>query len=382
MSTPPPAHGSLEAQSFPEILRPIVRARRTGVLRLTRGGLVKTVYVSEGRLIFATSNDPDDRLGEMLLRKGLISYRALEESVRGLSLGKRQGTILVESGAIRSKHLIEGVTEQVQQIIHSLFRWREGEYEFVEGSLPSREVIVLRMSTADLILEGIRGVTRWSQIRRGVGGLDQRYALAAEAAARIGSMSLAKDELNLIATLDGTVTLEEVCAAARQPDFVACRMVWGLWAAGVLDRVPQDRVAGEESGHDKTEPHVERLRGGSVGREIDRFNELHRLVHELVSYELREKAHGFFERAFARVGSEHAELYEGVAVDAAGELDPIALRRNIVAREIASFVRGLGRLLEIETELAREILGERKAAIIQDGLLALREQQLAGQKPA
>ena len=35
----------------------------------------------------------------MLLRKGLISYRALEESVRAIKAGKRQGTLLVESGA-------------------------------------------------------------------------------------------------------------------------------------------------------------------------------------------------------------------------------------------------------------------------------------------
>ena len=45
----------------------------------------------------------------MLLRKGLISYRALEESVKGIQVGKRQGSVLVESGAIRSKDLVAGV---------------------------------------------------------------------------------------------------------------------------------------------------------------------------------------------------------------------------------------------------------------------------------
>jgi hypothetical protein len=115
-----------------------------------------------------------------------------------------------------------------------------------------------------------------------------------------------------------------------------------------------------------------------VGREIDRFNELHRFLHELVSYELRDQAAAFFERAFVRINTEHRPLFEGVSVDGNGELDPIALRRNIATREIAAYLRGLDRLIEIETELVREVLGERKAAIIQDGLLALKQRQLEG----
>ena len=113
-----------------------------------------------------------------------------------------------------------------------------------------------------------------------------------------------------------------------------------------------------------------------MGHEIEGFNELHRFLFELVSYELREKAPDFFETAFSRALREEPALYEGVSVDAAGELDSFALRRNIVKGEIARYLAGLDRLLGIEADLAREILGERKAAIIHDGLVALKERQL------
>ena len=378
MSTP--LTGSLEERSLPAVLRPLVRARRTGVLRFRRGKVQKTVYLSEGRLIFATSTDPDDRLGEMLLRKGLVSYRGFEDSVRAIQLGKRQGTILVESGAIRSRDLVEGVSEQVREIIYGLFGWEDGSYEFVEGPLPSREVIVLRMSTGDLLREGIRRIAGWNRIRAGVGGLEQLYALSPDSAAVMSGMSLQKEDLSVVAAIDGTATLEELCAAVRGNDFVVCRTVWGLWAAGVLDRVPQDRDSADAL-REETEPHAERLRGASVGREIDRFNELHRFLFELVTYELRDQAQGFFERAFTRVAIELPALFDGVAVDATGELDPIALRRNILTQEIAPYVRGLDRLLEIEGDLVRGILGDRKAAIIQDGLIALKAQQLEGKNP-
>jgi hypothetical protein len=369
--------GTLDQVSLPEILRPLVRARKTGLLRVGRGKVTKTVYLLEGRLIFATSSDPDDRLGEMLLRRGRISYLALEESVRALNAGKRQGTLLVENGAIRSRDLIDGVTEQVQEIIYSLFHCDEGQFEFVEGDLPSREVIVLRMSTGDLLREGVRRVERWSRIRRGVGDLTQRYALAAESAALLPGLSLEPEEVSLVATLDGITSLEEICRGSRLPDFLVCRTLWGLWSAGIVDRVPQD-TGPDTPRAEKTEPHAERMTGASVGREIDRFNQLHRFLHELVNYQLRDEATTFFERAFAAVSREHAQLFEGVAVDGNGELDPIGLRRNIVTYEIARYLQGLDRLLAIESALVLELMGERKAAIIEDGLLALKQQQLEG----
>jgi hypothetical protein len=366
--------GSLDQGGVPAILRALVRADKTGPLRFTRGRVTKTVYLSRGRLIFATSTDPDDRLGEMLLRKGLISYRDLEESVQGIRAGKRQGTILVERGSIRSADLVQGVSEQVQEIVYSLFLWEDGAYEFVEGDLPSREVILLRMPTEDILMEGIRRVERWSRIQAGAGALEQRYTPSPDSTAILESMSLTKDELSLVALLDGTPSLEEICAGSRRSDFEVCRAVWGLWVTGVLDRVPQDTADGQRH-LEKTEPHAEAA-GASVAREIEGFNARHRFLYELVTHELRESAVGFFERAFVRVAVEHPGLFDGVAVDAAGELDAIALRRNILTRELAGYLRGLERLLDVEAELARELLGDRKGAMLKEGLRALRAQHL------
>ena len=371
-----PLSGTLPPGGLPALLRPLVQAGRTGVLRLKRGDVGKSVYLSDGRLIFATSSDPDERLGEMLLRKGRISYRALEDSVRAMGDGKRQGTLLVENGAIRARDLVDGVRDQVQEIVYSLVAWEDGVYEFTEGKLSAREVILLHMSTPDLMLEGVRRVDRWSRIRAGVGPLSQRYAMAAGATAVIGAVTLQKPELDLVASLDGVLMVEEICRLSRLPDFLACRTIWALWAAGVLDRVPQDAALPAPLDH--TQPHAERMRGASVGREIEAFNTLHRFLYELVTYELRQGAPEFFERAFVRAVTEQPALFEGVAVDGAGELDPIALRRNIVTHEIARYLSGLDRLLEIEAELARQVLGEKKGGIIVDGIAALKQQQLEG----
>jgi hypothetical protein len=304
--------------------------------------------------------------------------------VRAIQVGKRQGTLLVENGAIRARDLVEGVTEQVQEVIYGLFHWEDGHWEFTDGDLPSREVIVLRMSTGDLLMEGIRRVRRWSRIRAGVGPLSQRYCLSPQSPGLLSGISLLKHELELVAHLDGVMTLDEVCRLGRHSDFEVCRTVWALWAAGVLDRVPEDTGEDlrEDGQEEDTAPHAEKVAGASVGREIERFNQLHRFLFELVSYQLRERAPSFFERAFSQACAEQEALFQGVAVDPSGELDPIALHRNVITQEIASYLRGLDRLLEIESALVLELMGERKAAIIHDGLIALKEQQLEGGAPS
>ena len=65
--------------------------------------------------------DPDDRLGELLLRQGLLSIRGLEHySGEVMNAGRRLGGFLMERGLITPAELIQGVQGQVQEIILSL----------------------------------------------------------------------------------------------------------------------------------------------------------------------------------------------------------------------------------------------------------------------
>ena len=113
---PGPLSGRLGECSFPELLRRMHDAGATGTLALEREGVVKTVYFEEGRLIFARSTDPDDRLGEFLLRRGSISLRQYVESSRRIVPGKRQGVVLCELGAISADELVRHVTDQVTEM--------------------------------------------------------------------------------------------------------------------------------------------------------------------------------------------------------------------------------------------------------------------------
>ncbi len=157
--------GSLSDIRLPKILQIMWQKEKTGVLNLFRNDLNKSIYFKNGEIVFATSFYPDDRLGEVLLKTGKIHYKEYERSVELLKkTGKRQGTILVEEGLIAPKDLFEGVISQVKEITLGLFTWIAGEYKFMEGPLPTEEVITLNISTGDVILEGIQRIRDWTRI--------------------------------------------------------------------------------------------------------------------------------------------------------------------------------------------------------------------------
>jgi hypothetical protein len=147
-------------------------------LHLTSRGITKKVYFSDGRIVFALSGDPDDRLGDLLLREGLITLDQLENALTQLSSGKRLGTILVGAGQLSPDNLVRGVLNQVRGIVLALFPCEEGEYAFVEGPLPTEEVITLGMRTAEILLQGIRQIRSFSRLRKNVGPPSARFQLA------------------------------------------------------------------------------------------------------------------------------------------------------------------------------------------------------------
>src|SRR5512134_4205158 len=129
--------GRLSELSLPDILQYLRATQATGILTLVSGGARKAIYLRDGRVVFASSNLPNDRLGELLIREGKITVEEYEASIKAISKGKRQGKVLVEMGALSPKDLWEGVQYQIKEIVYSVFQWADGQFHFEESSLPT-----------------------------------------------------------------------------------------------------------------------------------------------------------------------------------------------------------------------------------------------------
>src|SRR4030042_3944232 len=163
--------GNFETSSVPEILFSIFKDKETGILKCTRLGVEKLVYLHEGKIVFATSSDPDDRLGESLLKYGDISMSQFIEASKLITPERRLGTILCDMNAITPDHLLEGLKRQVIDVVYSIFQWKTGDWELILTDLEDDKIVLFNISMEKFIFDGVRQINYLTKILNGLSSI-------------------------------------------------------------------------------------------------------------------------------------------------------------------------------------------------------------------
>jgi hypothetical protein len=230
--------GDLASDSLPELLATIHRHGVPGVLECTRDDSNKCVFFATGDIIFATSSDRDESLGESLLRDGLITEDQLRLSSDELrrNPGRRHGTVLVQMGFLEPHELGSAVRKQVQAIVWSLFSWTDGSVTFRVGNFKSDEVYKIKIPTARAIFEGCRRLPDPKLTTARLGGRNG-VLQPVRRPPHLDGLELDDDERELIELVDGSRTLYELCEAGPLNPGINARI---LYAALVLRLVGPD----------------------------------------------------------------------------------------------------------------------------------------------
>ena len=227
--------GEIGPLTLPTLLQSLCGEQQTGTLTLKDGSITKTLYFESGRVVFAASTDPEDRLGQLYFKRGMITLSALKEAVvSSVEESRRMGTILVRIKAIRPQDLIWGVTEQVRMMVLSVFAWTRGTYLFQPGPLPSNEVITLKVPTPDLVMSGVKSIEAWSRVEAAVGEMETRYHASPRLDELARELNLSLDEWTLLSLCESGATLGQMCDDSPLGDFELCRLIWGFMVVGLL----------------------------------------------------------------------------------------------------------------------------------------------------
>ena len=242
--------GSLREYSLPKILTDLHRKRATGTLAVSTPNFTKKAYLVKGDAVFAASSYEDDRLGEMLLKAGKITVEQYDKSVEILKrTKKRQGAILVELGYLTPKDLFWGVKYQVKEIIYSLFQLEDGECEFIEGDVPTDEVITLKMSMGNLIHEGVKRIDNWTRIRREMPDTGIALKLSKDPLTLFQDVELSPYNKKMLSIIDGKKTIKEIIDSSWMNSFEAMKTVYVLWSIGILEeKIAEKEEVKEEAG--------------------------------------------------------------------------------------------------------------------------------------
>lgn len=226
--------GAFSRDELPRILLRAQAARAAGRFVFRGPGAEKVVWLDEGMIVFATSNAADDRLGEMLIRAGMITLDQYDESVRLIKeTGKKQGVVLVEMGALTPKDLFSGLKFQVREIVVSLFSWPEGRAVFIppaEGKMPP---IRVHFSPRSLILEGIRRQADSARLRRRLPPRDAVVRLNRAVLLEEGPSILLPEEQKIVEAADGSPTVAQVLERTEGDEISRLKALYGMICAGL-----------------------------------------------------------------------------------------------------------------------------------------------------
>jgi len=237
-SGPPALRSDITAFPLFEMLGAIHAAGKSGFIRFTYRDHLKSVYLHKGEVVFACSNQRVDRLGECLLRAGVISLEQLREAERCFSPPSRFGKVLVERGFVTPRELWTGVKYQVGEIVRSLFSYPTGELLFWEGEVQPDNVVRLSLETSRLISEGIQ---RRDELRKFLSVLeDSRVELATIEGA---SSQLGGNERALTDEIGTGKPFPEVCETLALDRESAARSIQLLRLVGAVKLV---RVQGHD----------------------------------------------------------------------------------------------------------------------------------------
>jgi hypothetical protein len=156
-----PLTGNFIETPFSQVVTALRRQSATGTLICAAERYEKSVYLKSGQIIFAASKDERDRLGETMVRAGMITQSQLRKTLelhRTSPVNKKIGSVMVEQGFVTPKELFNGLKFQVREILRGLLLLTEGAYRF-EESIP-RDIIPLQINMDDLMREAAQQAQR------------------------------------------------------------------------------------------------------------------------------------------------------------------------------------------------------------------------------
>lgn len=131
-------------------------AQASGRLELQTNSNSASVFFEKGNVTYADMTDQPMKLGEYLLREGVITPSVLEKTLSLKPKGRRLGQVLLEAGVIGEQDLQTALKEQIKEVIYEVVRWQEGRFVFTAGERPQDTEVLIDSPLDHLMLEGLK----------------------------------------------------------------------------------------------------------------------------------------------------------------------------------------------------------------------------------
>jgi hypothetical protein len=140
-----------------DIVALIGQAQWRGEMAIIDDGTVRSVYFEKGSVVGASSNVPEERLGEILYRAGVLTRDQIEAVVEASqAVSRRFGEAILELKYQTPEQLFPMMVRQVQEVFYSILQLSSGAFFFFDRF--DEKLITYRydLEVSALLMDGIR----------------------------------------------------------------------------------------------------------------------------------------------------------------------------------------------------------------------------------
>ncbi|MEA2697938.1 MAG: eukaryotic-like serine/threonine-protein kinase [Myxococcales bacterium] len=205
---PPDSAGDVSIISPMRVFSDLAVAQETGLLRFELAGHAKEVYLVGGAPESVNSNLPNDRFGEYLVGKGVLSAAQLEKALETLpQYAGKLGDTLVGLGILKPLDVFRLLSQQVRDRVIDVFAWTEGTFAFYRGVTNPQESFPLGLDTFEILGAGVLNLPYELLERRFASLLDCHLSATARLRIPPEAFRLGPTPGEVLEMLDGQRTL-------------------------------------------------------------------------------------------------------------------------------------------------------------------------------
>jgi tetratricopeptide (TPR) repeat protein len=294
--------GSLSAASLGDVCQLLSMGQKSGCLSVADGSRFGQICFEHGRITHARIFNRRDRLGDSLVRAGLLSRSQLDAVLRQQERepDRRLGDLLASGGFVPADALGEAIRVQVRETVYHLLTWTRGHFFFDPDAPPQDTVVPVSIDPGGLLLEAARRIDEWSVIEKKVPSLETRF-VADVGEDDLPEGGITQEQRRILPLLERGRSVEELVEETGMSEFDVGKAIHGLVQAGIARRADRQRSMGSESSGSEHEPGQRENLGvafytagmlGDAAREFRRVLELdpanHTARHHLALIDLRQ----------------------------------------------------------------------------------------------
>jgi len=230
--------GNLSEANLADVLQLLALGQKTGCLNIARDGNFGTVHFVDGRIVHAGVFNRPDRLGERVVREGLLGPEAwarLRAQVGAVD-DRTLAALLLQRDDMDAERLCSEYRAVVEETVYHLFGWTQGTFTFAPLDVSDADPPIVSLSPDALLLEGARRVDEWTVIARKIPSLDLLFETdPVRVQQREASLSPLQDRL--LTLLDGTLDVQGLIDRTGEGEYEVGKALYGLITAGFVQRV-------------------------------------------------------------------------------------------------------------------------------------------------